>query len=104
MKYADRKKLMEEQEEQMKALNPEQLAGGKTPANLAEGYFRSYVLYTLDTCCKLLGDIADSQGSMAFAYQEMLKLQQQKKRPQSDVAPPLAAPATVNSRYGGPKA
>lgn len=94
MKYAERKTLMEQ-------LNPEQLNGGKAPAQLAEGYFRWYLI-------TLLGDIADQLGTTAYAYQEMLKIQQSKSgagpRPGSSAPPAAAAapaiPPTTDSRYG----
>lgn len=55
----------------MDALDPAQLAGGKTKTDVAEGCFRWHVL-------TLLADIADSQERMAHAYTEMLRIQQVK--------------------------
>jgi hypothetical protein len=96
MKYSERKKMMED-------FNPEQLNGGKGPKELAEGYFRWHVV-------TLLADIADQLGTTAYAYQEMLKIQQSKSG-QSRPSQPASsrpgeytkdnpAPAGTESRYG----
>jgi hypothetical protein len=88
MKYAERKQMME-------GLDTEQLNGGKTAKDIAEGTFRYYVL-------QLLADIADQQGSMAYAYQEMLKMQQAKARKANpNESPYRDLPPTTDSRYGG---
>ena len=96
MKYSERKQLMEN-------LDPAQLNGGKTPMNIAEGHYRWYVI-------QLLADIADNVGSMAYAYGEMLKIQQAKSNPPRPAQQPNATPhrmegipPTEQSRYGGPK-
>ena len=92
MKYAERKEMMDQ-------LDPDQLAGGKTPVQIADGYFRWHVL-------QLLCDIADSQANMAYSYKEMLTLQQKKT---GTARPPAApqngptVPPTQQSRYGGPR-
>lgn len=64
MKYSERVEMM-------KALDPAQLAGGKTPADKAEAYFRWHVL-------ELMADIAENVSSYAYSQSQILKLHQEK--------------------------
>jgi len=64
MKYQDRVEMM-------KALDPAQLAGGKTPADKAEAYYRWHVL-------ELLADMAENFASFAYSQSQLLKIAQSK--------------------------
>lgn len=101
MKFSERKKMMED-------FNPDQLLGAGKDAAKAEAYYRWHVI-------QLMADIADQVGTMAYAYQEMLKIQQAKSHPpqpktQTNVGPVPAAnpnphrmegiPPVEQSRYG----
>jgi hypothetical protein len=88
MKYEERKQLME-------ALQPDGLAAGGKDAIKAECYFRWHQL-------QLLCSIADSVDSMAYAYQEMLKIQRSRENRTPQVSPYADLPPTERSRYGGP--
>lgn len=103
MKYAERKSFMEQ-------LNPDNLKGSNSKADQAEAHYRFYVLH-------LMADIADQLSSVAYAYGEMLKIQQTKSQQKpivkTNVGPIPAVPnathrmegipPTEQSRYGGPK-
>lgn len=64
MKYQDRVDMM-------KALDPAQLCGGKTPADKAEAYYRWHVL-------ELLADLAENFSSFAYSQSQLLKVHQAK--------------------------
>lgn len=115
MKYAERNELMtiarqvsESRKEIMGALNPDQLAGDKKGAGAAEGYFRWHVLQLLasmldsqDCMLQLVRSIADSQDSTAYAYQEMLRMQQAKAgRPPQQQTRPQQSPRPASSNGG----